>query len=177
MKNQTKTILLFAGIVLAGAALAQQPTGEINKEKMKALSYLAGKWEGSGSMTGPGGQKESFSQKESISYELGGTILHIRGEGFDDSGVQRHNALGILYYDEKAAGYRMTSFLENGQRTTAEVALTPDGFDWWFTIENGATIKYVITVKDGVWTEKGYYSPDGQAQYPYIDFQLKRISD
>ena len=173
MKTNTQFILTLMGILIATISLTAQ-TKPIHKTKMEALAKLSGTLAGSGWMTTPDRQRVEFSQKEEITFELNGSVLHIRGEGFSPEGKQIHNALGVMFYDSTKGKYYMDAFLETGQHTVAELALTETGLNWFFETEQGGLVKYVITIQDGVWTEKGYYSPDGIAQYPFIEFTLTK---
>lgn len=173
-----KTTLIIptamVGILLIASGVAQ-PTTEIHKTKMQALSALAGDWTGGGWMMTPQQQRVTFTQKEFIRYELNGSVLQVRGEGFDPEGKQVHNALGMMYYDVQKGGYFMHSFLENGQQSVADMELTDTGLNWWFKTEKGATIKYLITINGSKWVEKGLYSPDGAAWYPFMEFSLEKV--
>jgi len=143
------------------------------KSKLQKLSFMEGKWSGSGWAVNPDDRsRETFSQEETISYELQGTILHIRGKGHNEDGEAIHNALGIIYYDAKEDTYFMHSFLDTGQETKAHFEPTGDGYKWWFGDGNGGTIQYTATFEQGKWVEKGAYSRDGEQWYPFMEFQL-----
>lgn len=163
--------MTIAGIV-AITALAQQPTSV--PEKMKALAALEGNWSGGGWTMTQDRNRVTFTQKEEIKYELKGSVLQIRGKGFNEAGENVHDALGILYYDPKVNKYFMDAYLATGQHTLAEVEPTEKGMNWSFQTEQGATISYVIEIVDNIWTEKGYYSPDGVAKFPFIEFTLTK---
>ena len=170
METIKKLLIMVAGI-LAISAFSQPPVPR-NAEKLKALTMLTGSWSGGGWMTTPDRQRVEFTQGEEIAFELNGTVLNIRGKGFNSEGKEIHNALGIIFYDEKQDKYFMDAFLATGQHTLAQIELTELGMNWSFQTEQGATISYVIEIVDGTWTEKGFYSPDGTTKFPFIEFTL-----
>ncbi len=174
MKTNLLIPTAIVGLLMIGSGVAQS-SGDTHKVKMNALEIMTGDWTGGGWMMTPQQQRVTFTQKETIRYELGGTVLHIRGEGFDPEGKQVHNALGIVYFDTAKDMYQMHSFLENGQQIIADMEVTDTGLNWWFKTEQGATIKYLITILDGKWTEKGMYSPGGDTWFPFMEFSLEKV--
>lgn len=142
------------------------------KSKLQKLSFMEGEWSGSGWTVNQDQSRETFSQEETISYELQGTILHIRGKGHNEDGEMIHNALGVIYYDAKEDKYFMQSFLDTGQQIRANFEPSQDGYKWWFSDGNGGTIQYTATFDQGKWVEKGAYSRDGEQWYPFMEFQL-----
>jgi hypothetical protein len=168
-----KKLLIIVAAILAISAFAQPPIAN-PAEKMKALTILTGNWSGGGWMFTEDRKRVEFTQKEEIGFELNETILKISGHGFNLEGKQIHNALGIMFFDTKENKYYMDAFLATGQHTLAEIALTEKGLDWSFQTEQGGTVKYVITIEKDTWIEKGFYSPDGVSQYPFIEFTLAR---
>jgi len=150
---------------------------DTNKDKMIALSELEGDWSGGGWMITPSRERIEFSQKESINYELDGTILQIKGQGWNATGDRIHNAYAIMSYDMLLGQYVMNSFLEDGRQTKAEVEIMEDGqIKWWFNTPEGGTVKYLISINENIWHEKGRYSPDGANWFPFIEFELTKVT-
>ena len=141
---------------------------------MKVFQSMQGNWTGGGWMMTPERKRVTFTQEENIRYELNSSILHIRGKGFNDEGENIPDALGIIYYDPLQDKYLMDAFLASGQHTLAEIEITATGMNWSFQTDQGATISYEIQIVDDVWTEKGFYSPDGKSKFPFIEFTLNR---
>jgi hypothetical protein len=144
---------------------------------MAKLAYWAGTWKGKGSITlGPGQSRES-DVTETIQSKLDGLMLIIEGVGKtrDDSGkeVVTHNAIGIIWYDAAQKQYRFKSFVMQG--FTAETELKPvgEGFEWRIKQgENGPTIRYTITNRDGKWREVGEMSTDGTTWRKFFEMNL-----
>jgi hypothetical protein len=174
MKTHLLIPTAIVGLLMIGSGVAQS-SGDMHKEKMKSLEIMIGDWSGGGWMMTPQQQRVTYTQKETIGFELNGTVLRIRGEGFDSEGKQVHNALGIVYFDPAKDMFQMHSFLANWQQIIADMELTETGLNWWFKTEQGATIKYLITIIDDKWTEKGMYSPGGDTWFPFMEFSLEKV--
>ena len=176
MKNKTKIFLTILGLLIATLSFAQS-LEETCKNKMKELDLMVGSWQGGGWALDDNRARTEFTVDETIKYELNGTVLHVRGLGWDLNKKLTHNALAIISYDAAQEKYFMTSFLENGMQTKAELEIIEPGkINWWFNTGQGATIRYSITIQNGEWTEKGEYSPDGEIWYPIVEFTVKKQS-
>jgi hypothetical protein len=168
-----KNVIIIFTIGLAFQGMAQAPIEQA--EKMQALQFMEGSWEGGGwIMDSQTRTRSNFTQKEEIKYDLNGVALVIRGTGYAEDGKQIHNALGVVSYDVIKGSYEMYALLETGNKTIAELkVLEPGKLEWGFEVPGG-TVRYLITVKDGVWTEKGDFSPDKVNWYPFIEFSLNK---
>ncbi len=175
MNNKTKLAVTIIGILVATLALAQE-NEELCKEKIKKLDFMLGEWSGGGWMMNQDRTRSEFTQTEKIEMELNGAVLIVRGQGWDTDGKSIHNALGIISYDLVEAKYFMLAMLENGQQTKAELELVSENeIKWWFDVPGG-TVKYQLTIDGDTWREKGEFSPDGNAWYPFIEFTLSKKS-
>lgn len=162
-----KTYLCIVILFLVGQGYSQS----IREEKMKELSSMVGKWEGGGWYMDRSGVRSEFTQKEDISYELGGTAILIKGRGKRGEEVI-HDAMAIIRYDS-VSGYSMFSMLSDGKETNATFEILDDKIEWWFDVPTGR-VKYTIVVDGEKWTEKGAYSPDKENWYPFIGFTLTK---
>jgi hypothetical protein len=169
MKHILVSIFIFTTV--QGVA---QTVEETAKAKMKALAFMAGEWAGSGWTTGQDRKMQTFSQTESLQYDLGGTVLIIRGQGRDANGNLAHNAFAVISYNAQTKAYQMNSWLENGMSTQATVEiLGPGKLNWWFKTESG-TIRYKLEFVGNTWKESGEFSPDDKAWYPFLEMNLTR---
>lgn len=172
-----KTVKITIGVILAlfivTGSFAQEDN--ICKQKMQALKAMEGEWRGGGWIITRDRQRLEFTQKEKIQYLLNGTVLQVHGQGWDVNGELVHNALGMMSYNSKTNEYGMYSYLEDGKQTNASLEIREDGqIKWSFETPDGGTVRYLITIDDDTWTEKGEYSPDGNNWFPIIEFTLKR---
>jgi hypothetical protein len=165
------------GQILAGQ-VQSTPTAQL--EAMKKLSFLVGEWEGEGWTEFVPGQRRTSPIREVVQSKLGGIVLVVEGLGKrKDPGkneeVVTHNALGFLYYDEKAKLYRMRSFLADGRLVDAEAMFTDRGFQWAFRAP-GASIRYIVKLTEkGEWYEIGEMSLDGNTWRQFHGMTLQRV--
>jgi len=130
------------------------PDVEAQREAMKELARLVGKWSGSARIVRPTGEIELI-QTEEASYRLDGLLLTIEGIGrsaMDDSPVLW--ALGIICYDDEARVYRMRAF-NDGRWLETEVTVADDGRElrWGFAVQNIQTNSVLRIDHSGDWTE------------------------
>jgi len=175
-------LALAAIFLVAAPATAQQP-GAANREAMKKLDYLAGKWRGDATVT-LGKDPKPLKQTEDVQYKLDGVVLLVEGigrgklPGKDEDGVLFH-ALAVMSYDVQAKRYKINAYRMEGQSVDADVTLTERGFIWGFKQpERGVEVKYTLTLtpKDE-WHEFGEYSLDGKTWTKFIEMKLTRVKE
>ncbi len=158
--------------------------GDANREAMKKLDYLAGKWKGEAKITlGPGGAK-TLTQTEDVQFRLNGTVLLVEGVGRgklpdkDEEGVL-FNALGVMSFDAETKKYRIKAYRAEGQSTDAELTPTEKGFVWGFKEpKRGVEMKYTMTLTPkGEWSEVGEYTLDGKTWTKFIEMTLTRVKE
>jgi hypothetical protein len=172
------TFSIGAGHDLAGQAQAP-PAAQI--DAMKKISFLVGEWEGDGWTEFVPGQRRTSPIREIVQSKLGGLILIVEGLGKrknpdKNEEVITHNAIGFLYYDDKAKLYRLQSFLADGRSVDAEAGFTDRGFQWAFRAPAGASIRYIVKLTEkGEWFEIGEISLDGKTWRQFHEMTLKRV--
>ena len=165
---------------VAAPALAQGPPDQAartakQQAAIKALSWMDGVWRGPATTTRPGGQKITVTQTERSGPLLGGAVHVVEGRGYNADGSTGFNALAIISYDPDKEAYSMRSYAMS-LAGDFPMVLTPTGAVW--TIPAGpATIRYTITVQDGVWHEVGERVMEGQPPMAFFEMTLKRIGD
>jgi hypothetical protein len=163
--------------------LAQQP-GAANREAMKKLDFIAGKWKGEATVSQ--GPKTSFmiTQTEDVAYKLDGVVLTVEGvgrgkaPGKDADGILFH-AFGVMSYDAEAKKYKVKAYRREGQSVDAELTLKDKGFVWGFKeATRGVEVKYTMTLtpKDE-WHEIGEYTLDGKTWTKFIEMTLTRVKE
>lgn len=177
MKQISAAVLAMS---LAGAALAQPMESPaqrmaVQRDAMARFAFLDGVWRGPAMTILPNGQKHEITQTERVGPFLDGSIKVIEGRGYEADGRVSFNAMGTVSYNAATKVYTMHS---NAQGYVGNYVLTPtaDGFAW--EIPAGPmTIKYVATVKDGVWREVGDRVMPGKEPVRFFEMTLKRIGD
>jgi hypothetical protein len=91
--------------------LPRVPDLGAQREAMKKLGFLVGKWAGEARvLRGPTESVEMF-QTEEAQYRLDGLILVIEGVGrTKSSGQPLLQAFGIVSYDDESETYRLRAF-------------------------------------------------------------------
>ena len=170
MNRKLKLYLVLAFINLGYQANAQQLP---EPKKLTDFSFMTGQWEGTGTSYTREGSVE-FKVVETIVYAADSTTLLIKGLGFDEQGINHHDAVGILYHEDGA--YHLHAFTKQGQNVIAYVTKTGDqSFDWGFDLPNGARIKYSASFTEDSWEESGTYTtPDGAQSFPTVQMKLSR---
>lgn len=166
--------LLIFGFI--GIAYSQMPDSTLQKSKIRELKFLTGKWKGKGEISFKPGQSNSFTQFEDIQFSSGGTSLLIKGIGFSEAiNDTVHNALAIVYFDEKKETYVINSHLEKGYHGSYNAWIEDGNFVWQIDGSNSPTIRYTINIKNGVWLEIGERKTNEGDWIKFFETNLNRI--
>lgn len=178
--NLQKVVAIALGTACSALALAQPPEAPAQRiaaqrDAMARFAALDGTWRGKGYVVLPEGKKHEIVQTERVGSFLDGAIKMVEGRGHEPDGKVSFNALGVISYDPARKAYSMHSYAQGYE---GDFVVTPlaDGFAW--DIPAGPmTIKYVATVKDGVWHETGDRVAPGKEPVRFFDMTLKRLGD
>jgi hypothetical protein len=176
--------LVLCAFALVPAVAAAQPPGEANREAMKKLDYLAGKWKGEATTSLGPKETKTITQTEDVQFKLNGTVLLVEGvgrgklPGKDEEGVL-FNALGVMSYDAQAKKYKVKAYRMEGQSVDADLTLTEKGFVWGFKEpQRGVEVRYTMNLTaKGEWHEVGEYTLDGKAWTKFIEMTLSRVKE
>jgi hypothetical protein len=166
--------LLFSTLLFGQVIPKPSPS---HLEAMKQVNFIAGSWKGSGWIQ-MGPEKHEFNQTEKVVIKVNGAVVQIDGLGIDakDGKTEIHNAFAIITYSPETKQYAMQAFRGDGARVDAYLIPTGDNsFEWGFKHPMAGNMKYTISVKDDVWTEKGEMSRDGKQWFPFLGMTLKRV--
>ncbi len=158
----------LVAVLVAAPVFAADPPGQANRDAMKKLDFLAGKWKGEASMTFGPTRTEKFTQTEDVEYRLGGTILVVEGvgrgklPGKDEEGVV-FNAFAVMSYDAAKKEYAVKAYRAEGVSVDAWLKMGDKKFEWGFAnAEQKIDIRYAVTLTEkGEWHEVGDMSRDG----------------
>lgn len=137
------------------AHLPRVPDLAAQREAMKKLGFLVGKWAGEArQLCGPTEFVELL-QTEEAQYKLDGLILVIEGLGRPKFGGQPLlQAFGIVSYDDESGAYRLRAF-NDGRFLETEVKLLEEakGMTWGFSLGEIRTSSVLQINERGEWTE------------------------
>jgi hypothetical protein len=153
--------------------LAQAPSVEAQKEAMKKISFLTGKWSGDATVQrGPGGPLK-IRQSEDIQYRLDGLVMVIEGTGRDaDSGKVLFQAFAVVSYDDAKKQYRIRAYNE-GRQVETQLEVSGRGFAWGFA-SGPATIKNTMRLNEkDEWDESTTVKMGDRPEFSSVRMLLK----
>lgn len=176
MRTVPRLALFFVVAAVASAA-AQAPPPSASptaRERMKALEFLIGEWEGEAWMQMGPGQPETVEQQERVEWAAGGEVLVIRGLGRQGGRVV-HDAVGTIAWDSRSGRYTMWTYRAGSGASTPDLTVEP-GVVVWSLATPGAEIRFTMRLDaEGRWTEKGERSTDGGKTWvPFLGMALRK---
>lgn len=138
------------------ALVAQQPPVsnrvDAQREAMRKLSFLAGRWSGPVTVIRGMGEPVHLSQTENIEYKLDGLVLLIEGKSTSVNGKVLFSALATIAYDEASHSYRFRAY-NDGHYLDTELSLLDHGFSWGFTSGPAHIANTMQLTGKGEWNE------------------------
>jgi hypothetical protein len=176
MSTMALSILLAVALLIPCMAQApRSPDLGAQREAMKKLSFLIGKWPGEARvLRGPGDPVEML-QTEEAQYKLDGLILMIEGVGRTKSdGKPALQALGLVSYDDAVSVYRIRAF-NDGRWLETEVTLDEGGksITWGFTLGEFKTSSVLRINEKGEWTELAELTIGAQPPRKFMELVVR----
>ena len=148
----SRTILILA-VFMTGTCLGQQqPNLASQREAMKKLDFLAGKWQGDVLVTRGPDEPMKLVQTEEVQYKIDGLVLLVEGAGRNADGQVVFRALALISYDDAAGVYRFRAYSE-GRYLDTELGVTPKGFSWGYAAGPLKATNSMRLNDKGEWTE------------------------
>jgi hypothetical protein len=159
--------------------LAQAVTPPGAPEEMKQLEFLAGEWEGIGTLQRGPGQSSESQVHESASFKLQGSVLLIEGRGTvtSEAGIETivHDAMAVISFDRKAKAFRLQTWRAGGETLEPAIEVGDRSIIWSFQDERAGTIRFTVRITDdGQWHETGEASRDGKNWFRFLEMNLVR---
>ncbi|MBI4906233.1 MAG: hypothetical protein HY820_21540 [Acidobacteria bacterium] len=163
----------FALLLLATVCFAQQqPNVAAQREAMKKLQFLAGKW--SGDATVNRGRPIAITQSEEISYKLDGLVMIVEGTGRNSEGNVEFRAFATISYDDASAKYRFRAY-NDGRYLDTELEVTEGGFARGFTAGPAKVRNVMKLTAKGEWQETTEYVLGDAPPRKSVEMLLKKI--
>ena len=123
----------FLAVLLVGAFVCsgQQSNLGAQREAMKKLDFLAGKWSRDASVSRGPGEPMKVVQTENIQFKLDGLVLLIEGTSRNADRKAVFQALAVVYYDDSTSVYRFRAY-NDGRYLDTELKVIPQGFAWGY---------------------------------------------
>jgi hypothetical protein len=155
-----------AALALGGALAAQAPpsASPVAREKMQALAFLVGEWQGVAWIQMGPSRRDEVSQREWVEWRAGGELLLIQGRGVSNGSVV-HDALATIIWDARAGRYEMWTYRAGSGSGRPTIEVGDQRIVWGLDVPNGK-VRYTIALDpEGRWVEKGEHSSDGGATW------------
>ncbi|HRI42825.1 MAG TPA: hypothetical protein PLL78_09795 [Fimbriimonadaceae bacterium] len=173
--------LLMLVAVAAGVATAQVLDfgGKVQVEKMKALAFLEGRWEGEAWINTPSG-KRAVSGYENVRLRAGGTCLVIDAEWMMKAGdreIPIHQPCAMVFWDADRKSYRMLAQLGNGLRNEFDLQVKERGFVWNVTLPQVGETRYTMNLTaQGEWVEYGEHKNAEGTWTKTLEMRLRKVA-
>lgn len=154
--------------------MPQQVNVVAQREAMKKLEFLAGKWQGEALVSRGPGAPLKLTQTEDVQYKLGGLVMTVEGTGRNADGVVEFQAFATITFDDAKGQYRFRAHNE-GRILDTELEVTSNGFAWGYT---AGPLKVRNTMKG---TAKGEWAETTESVYnngparKSVDMLLKKL--
>jgi hypothetical protein len=158
------------------AQLPRVPDLEAQREAMKRLDFLVGKWAGEARLLRGPAELVELIQTEEAQYKLDGLIVVIEGVGRTKSGGQSLlQAFGIVSYDDESGTYRLRAF-NDGRFLETQVKLLEEGkgMTWGFALGEIRTNSILRINERGEWTELAEISIASQPSKKLLELTVRR---
>ena len=151
-----QTLLSVALIISCSLWLfgQQPPSNSVNaqREAMRRLSFLAGRWSGPVTITRGMGEPLHLTQSEHVEYKLDGLVLLVQGKSTAADGKVLFNALATIAYDDRSGTYRFRAYNE-GHYVDTELSVPDHGFSWSFNAGPAQIVNTMHLTEKGEWDE------------------------
>jgi hypothetical protein len=152
------------------------PDLEAQREAMKKLGFLLGKWAGEARLLRGTGEWAELLQTEEAQYKLDGLVLLIEGVGrTKSSGRPVLQAFGIISHNDESGTYHFRAF-NDGRflETTTKLLEEDSGMSWGFTLGEIRTNCVLRINERGEWTEVGEISIGAQPAKKFWELTVQR---
>ena len=166
--------LLGLLLALAGVCQGQQQSNAaVQREAMKKLDFLAGKWSGPASVSQGPGDPMKLTQSELVQFKMDGLVMLVEGTGRDTAGKIVFQALATISYDQATSSYRFRAY-NNGHYLDTELKVTSKGFEWGYTA-GPLKVNNVMRINEkGEWAEVTESAYGATSPRKSVDMLLQR---
>jgi hypothetical protein len=172
-----RDLCLPAVLVLFGVALAAQNPGskaaDIQREAMRKLNFLVGRWRGPVTVARGPGEPMHLTQTEDVESRLDGLVLLIDGKSTGADGDAPFQALATIAFDEATHTYRLRAY-NDGHYLDAELTVLVDGFSWGFAAGPAHIVNTMHLTGKGQWQETTEVAVGSDPPRKSVDMLLDR---
>ena len=151
-------VLVFLTGMTALGYGQQQAAVTAQRDAMKKLEFLVGRWSGEGIVVRGPGDPMRLRQTEDVQWKLDGLVMVVEGTGRNAEGQVVFRAFATIAYDDTTSTYRFRAY-NDGHYLDTELKVTPGGFAWGYT---AGQLKVSNTMR---LNEKGEWAEATETQY------------
>ncbi|MGH9449670.1 MAG: hypothetical protein ACRD11_03930 [Terriglobia bacterium] len=170
-------LLAAAFFVSLGVALAApQPASsstDVQREAMRKLSFLAGRWSGPVTIVRGPGEPLHLTQTEDIQYKLDGLVLLIEGKSTSAGGKVVFSGLATIAYDDASNTYRFRAY-NNGHYLDTKLTVAANRFSWGFRAGPARIVNTMRLTAKGEWNEVTEVTVGNNPPHRSVEMLLRR---
>jgi hypothetical protein len=168
---------LWCVVLLGGLAAVcfgqRRPDVAAQREAMKKLAFLAGKWSGEALVMRGLGEPMKLQQTENVQYKLDGLVMLVEGASRNASGQTVFQALATISYDDAANTYHFRAY-NDGRYLDTDLTVTPGGFAWGYS-SGPVKVSNTMRLSDtGEWVETAETTFGSSPPRKSLEMTLKR---
>lgn len=156
---------------------AQQPasnSADVQREAMRKLSFLAGRWSGTATIARGPGEPLHLAQTEDVEYKLDGLVLLVQGKGTSTDGKVLFSALATIAYDDASHTYRFRAY-NDGHYLDTELSVPANGFSWSFAAGPAHVENTMHVTGKGEWAEVTEVTVGANPPHRSVDMLLQHV--
>ncbi len=172
-----RAYLLMMFLLVCPVAIAQQGNSlPIVQQKMQALKWLTGKWQGTVSINGADGKRQEAKHTLEFANKLNNTVLLINESAIRGQDTVAQN-IGLFGYNVLQSKYNLQAYTNDGAQMDAYVEVLDKKLIWRIHF-SGHIIRYTAKLNEkGQWYQIGEMSADeGKMWQPFFESTLTRIN-
>jgi hypothetical protein len=168
-----KISCLVLMIGFAALTWGQPPNIQAQREAMKKLDFLVGRWLGDASVRRDAGQPIKLTQTEDVQLKMDGLVMLIEGTGRNANGEVAFQAFATISYDDAASVYHFRAY-NDGRYLDTQLNVTPNGFVWSFPAGPAKISNTMRLNENGEWQETTQMVFGTSDPRPLVDMLLRR---
>ncbi|CAA9263867.1 MAG: hypothetical protein AVDCRST_MAG95-2420 [uncultured Adhaeribacter sp.] len=172
-----KRLYLLLICLLVNTAIYAQSASQLPvvQQKMQALKWITGKWQGTVSIMGGDGSKQEYKQTIEFTPKLKKSVFQFNEAASRGQDTIFQN-IGMLSYDALKSKYTIQAYTNGGIQIEADVEVQDKKIIWRVPVA-GNLIRYTITLNEkGQWHQIGEGSGDaGQNWTTFFESTLSLL--
>ena len=172
-----KRLYFLVIILFVSTVIFAQPVNKLHvvQQKMQALKWITGKWQGTVSIMVGDGSKQEYKQTVEFTPKLKNSVFQFNEAASRGQDTVFQN-IGMLSYDPLKSKYTILAYTDGGIQIEADVEVQDKKMIWRVPVA-GNLLRYTITLNEkGQWHQVGEGSGDaGQNWTNFFESKLSPV--